>query len=283
MMIYVNGEAIDLARYGSFHRRRFDLTLDTVRQLGGGSLIELGGHPWAMTARLLSDPCVELVATVSAEEVSAWPDELPVETREYEIILPGEPLRHFTNYSTNIERTRLDIGRQVDLVLACEIIEHMTRAPHMLLLNANSWLKPGGRILVTTPNGAQFENPLRVRPKMPSFRYSAYSRHNYVFTLDGLTDLMRCCGFEIESAQRCSPYPRGGLARVYLALGRLPFAYPREKFTQSLHVVGRKVASLDAATRLPKVYVPDPDWERVTQDANTTQRAARQSAPAEEW
>ena len=65
-----------------------------------------------------------------------------------------------------------------DIVLACEIIEHLTRAPHVMMLNINSWLKPGGRVVLTTPNGAQFDNPLRVKPKMPD-------------TGDGLASMIR--------------------------------------------------------------------------------------------
>lgn len=263
--IKVNGQRVDLSRYGTYHEKRFDLTEALVRRLGGGRVVELGGHPWAMTARLLRDPRVQFVASVSAEEVTAWPDELPVTRRNYEIILPGGSQHSFVNYSANIERVLFDIGTRVDLVLACEIIEHMTRAPHVLLLNANSWLEIGGRILITTPNGAQFNNPLRVVPKMPAFRYSTYSRHNYVFTMKGLTDLVTCCGFEVESAEHLSPYGRTRLARLYPLLGRLPVRYFQEKFGQSLYVVARKIADRRTAARLPLVYCPSPSWELVDQ------------------
>jgi hypothetical protein len=263
LKIRVNDEAIDTNCYNAYHVRRFDLTVETIRRIGGGRTVELGGHPWAMTARLIAEPSVELVATVSAEEVSLWPDALPVTGRNYEIEVPGAKAQRFLNYSANVERTRFDINEAVDLVLACEIIEHLTRAPHVMLLNANAWLKLGGRMLVTTPNGAHFENPLRIKPKMPAYRASTYSRHNYVFTMDGLIDLIETCGFEIESAEFLSPYPRRGLSRLYPMIGRVPQDFLRQKFNQSLHVVARKVEALGAAKRLPKVYVPSSDWELV--------------------
>lgn len=263
MYLTVNNEKIDLRRYELYHSRRFAQTLEIVRALGGGRTVEIGGHPWAMTDRLLKEPLVDLVATVSAEEVSVWPDALPVTQRECEIVSAGRLPRKFTNFSANIERTRLDLGMQVDLVLACEIIEHLTRAPHVMLLNANAWLRPGGRVLITTPNGAHFENPLRVKPRMPAYRASTYNRHNYVFTMEGLVDLIETCGFEIESTQFVSPYPRLGPSRVYPLVGRLPSKYLREKFNQSLHVIAQKVENRDTATRLPKVYVPSPDWELI--------------------
>ena len=267
MQICIDNEQIDLGRYESYHSRRLALTLETIQRLGGGRTVEIGGHPWAMTARLLDEPLVDLVATVSAEEVSVWPDALPVTRRDYEIVCPGRLPKKFTNFSANIERTRFDLGDQVDLVLACEIIEHLTRAPHLMLLNANAWLRPGGRILITTPNGARFENPLRIKPKMPAYRASTYSRHNYVFTMAGLVDLIETCGFEIESAEFVSPYPRVGPSRIYPLLGRLPSRYLGEKFNQSLHVIARKVEDREVASRLPKVYVPSPDWELIAQSS----------------
>ena len=41
MQIRVNGEPIDLSRYGPYHRRRFDMTLALLRDIGGGRVIEL--------------------------------------------------------------------------------------------------------------------------------------------------------------------------------------------------------------------------------------------------
>src|SRR5581483_9133587 len=91
--LLVNGEPIDLTRYRAFHAGRFDLTLRTVRALGGGRVIELGGHPWAMTTLLLEEPYIDLVATVSAEEISPSPDELMVTSKSYAIAAPGRAPR----------------------------------------------------------------------------------------------------------------------------------------------------------------------------------------------
>ncbi|MFC1630627.1 methyltransferase domain-containing protein [Pseudomonadota bacterium] len=265
MKIRVNNEAINLEQYEGFHKKRFDVTMDIVRSIGGSRVVELGGHPWAMTARLLREPDIELIATVSAEEETAWPDELPSVKREYTLDVDGQDTSHFFNYSANIERTQFPLDEKADIVLACEIIEHMMRSPHIMLLNANSWLDIGGYIVITTPNGSQLENPFRVRPKMPAYRYSSYSRHNYVFTLDGLIDLVSACGFEIVSAEYFSPYERKGLSDLYRGLMKIPGEYAKAKFAQSLCVVARKMKDCDAADRLPKVYVPSPDWERLEQ------------------
>jgi 2-polyprenyl-3-methyl-5-hydroxy-6-metoxy-1,4-benzoquinol methylase len=46
-----------------------------------------------------------------------------------------------------------------DLVIACEVIEHVAH-PGDLLARLATLLAPGGRLLVTTPNGAHFRNTL---------------------------------------------------------------------------------------------------------------------------
>ena len=265
MKLVVNGSSVDLSRYGSFHEERFRRTLALVERLPGSTVVELGGHPWAMTARLLRHPRIDLKATVSAEEVTAWPDELPVTRSEYHVQIDDVHHDGFVNYSANVERTLFDIGEQVDIVLACEIIEHLTRAPHIMLLNINRWLKPGGRVILTTPNGSQLENPFRVRAKMPAFRYSSYARHNYVFTMAGLVDLVETCGFEVESQQYWSPYRRTGGTRLYKFLAKAPVPYFRNKFSQTIVVVARKTEDRSAASRLPSVYAPSDSWEQLEQ------------------
>lgn len=263
MSLRLNGEAIPIDAYARFHAARFDDTLALVRRHGGGRVVEVGGHPWAMTARLLAEPGVDLVATVSAEEVTAWSDALPVARRDYELDLGDGRPRRFTNVSANIERTRFDLGGEADMVLACEIIEHLTRAPHQMMLNINSWLRPGGLAVLTTPNGSQLENPFRVRPKMPAYRPSVYSRHNYVFTMDRLCDLAECCGFEIVEASYWSPYRRQGGSELYRSLYNLGPRYLKDKLAQTLCVVARKVEARDTASRLPRCYAPDAGWEAI--------------------
>lgn len=265
MIVHVNGDRFDLTRYGDFHRVRIEKTLDLVRAVGGGRTVELGGHPWAMTARLLREPAIVLKATVSAEEVTAWPDEIPVTRRDYVLKADSGPEGHWVNYSANLERTLFPIDEKVDLVLACEIIEHLTRSPHVMLLNVNDWLEKGGRVVLTTPNGSQFENPFRVKAKMPAFRYNSYARHNFVFTLDTLVDLVECCGFEVERAEYWSPYRRQGGSNLYRALMKAPSKYLKDKFAQTIVVVARKVEQRRNASRLPKAYSPSPDWEHVDQ------------------
>ncbi|CDO59085.1 hypothetical protein BN1012_Phect871 [Candidatus Phaeomarinobacter ectocarpi] len=265
MKIRVNGEELDITRYDAYHRKRIELTLDAARTTGARRVLELGGDPWLMTSMLASDNDFDLAASVSAQEVTAWPDELDCVAVPYELTTPDGRTAQFTNYSANVERNDIRICGRVDLVLACEIIEHVVRAPHRMLLNANSWLETGGFLLITTPNGTQFENPFHKRAKMPAYRDSVYGRHNYAFTLDGLVDIVESCGFSIEKAEFWNPYKRGGARGIVDFLARVPVGIMREKFSRTLFVLARKTKDCDSAMWLPKVYAPGSMWERVDQ------------------
>jgi hypothetical protein len=260
--LIVNGEKIDATRYIAFHQRRIAFTLAALQRLGAKRLIELGGHPWAMTAALV-DGELEIAATVSAEEVTNWPDDIGVTRREYRLRTHSGREAVFPNYSANIERTRFELAENADTVIACEIIEHLLRSPHIMLLNANRWLPQGGKLLLSTPNGAQFSNPLRRKSGRPAYRCNVYARHNGSFTLNQLVNLARLCGFKVCEAGFWNVYDRPGLSSLYTALGALPIRYLKEKFQRTIFVTAEKERDVSELDRLPECYAPSANWESI--------------------
>lgn len=102
-----------------------------------------------------------------------------------------------------------------DIVLCCELIEHLALDPTHMLKEMHRILKPGGRILITTPNVLVLRNLVSlVRDrKNIYYRYSGYGvygRHNREWTLGELTELVSGCGFEIEKASIEDTYPHRG-------------------------------------------------------------------------
>lgn len=49
-----------------------------------------------------------------------------------------------------------------DLVVLCEVIEHMPVPPHLILEKIKAWLKPGGWLFLTTPNLYRLRNLVRL-------------------------------------------------------------------------------------------------------------------------
>jgi hypothetical protein len=256
----IDGDRPLTGAYETWHKARIAETVAVLKRIGAKKIVELGGHPWVMTSRLLRESGLEISATVSAEEITRWPDEIDVTTTECRI-LAGNREHVITNYSANVERTLFDLNVTADTVLACEIVEHLLRAPHVMFLNANRWLPIGGNLVVTTPNGCQFMNPFRRRAVSPAYRSNVYERHKYAFRLADLVELVTLCGFNVTEATFWHVYPVRGRATATTLLARLPSAYLREKFSKTLVVIAKKERDVEVLPRVPRVYDPRGEWE----------------------
>ncbi len=257
----VNGSPFSRGDYSEYHTERIARTLAKLTAMGAKNIIELGGHPWAMTSALIDSGNFRVCATISAEEVSKWPDEIAATAAAYEIVTRKGTKAAFSNYSANIERTLFDVKERADTVIACEIVEHLVRAPHVMFLNANRWLEPGGNLLVTTPNGSAFMNPFRTKSSTPAYRCHLYERHSYLFTLRQLCDIVALCGFEIADCGYWNVYKRAGWTKIYEWLSAFPGSYWQAKFKDTIFVAARKVRNVSRLERLPLCYEPSPDWE----------------------
>ncbi len=56
-----------------------------------------------------------------------------------------------------------------DLVVLCEVIEHMPVPPYVILNKIKQWIKPGGLIFMTTPNLYRLRNLVRLALGMKVF------------------------------------------------------------------------------------------------------------------
>lgn len=264
--VCVNGLTTDVTGYLEMHGERISRTLakfatDEVRRV-----VEVGSHPWVMTSALIEHPRLELLATVSAEEATLWPDDIGFSANTYEIQTVRGETTQLKNYSFNIERRRVQIDESPDIVFACEIIEHLVRAPHTMLLNINDWLTVGGELFITTPNGSQFMNPFRREARMPAYRAHCYERHSYVYRLQDLIELIELCGFTIVESGFWSPYKSVGLNKLRPLLSRLPSFYFSEKFERSLYVLARKRCSIVSLSRVPSVCAQSGAWEDIADE-----------------
>jgi SAM-dependent methyltransferase len=121
-------------------------------------------------------------------------------------------------------------------VLCCELIEHLFEDPMHLMLEANRILKPGGHLLLTTPNVValraiaavlQGYHPgfyhTYIRPARPG--EEAGARHNREYTPREIRKLLADSGFEVVRLEtgefRDLPHPEYGWVMHLLERYRL--------------------------------------------------------------
>lgn len=265
--ILVNGKEFDNTYYSTYHHQRIAYTMAKLLQIGARKIVEVGGHPWAMTAQIIDSDQLELLATISAEEVTKWPDDIGVKTQTYHIRTPRGEEACFINYSANIERTPFDIQERPDTIIACEIVEHFIRSPHIMFLNINRWLPQAGKLLITTPNGSQFANPFRRKSPTPAYRANLYERHSFLYTLDQLKELVTLCGFKIIDAGYLNVYQVHGLPRLYQMLSKIPLAYFQEKFKKMIYLIAQKEKDTVELEKTPSIYIPSDNWDFIKSTA----------------
>jgi SAM-dependent methyltransferase len=143
-----------------------------------------------------------------------------------------------------------------DVVLACELIEHVIWDPAHMLLECSRVLASGGALVLTTPNIASLTSVHRVlggetNPQVYSHYPAAHieTPHIREYTASELEDLLTCCGFSVEYLFT-EPIDAGGgsewISRMLAELG-----FPAEFRGEQIYCVARKLAGAEV-TRRPR-------------------------------
>lgn len=101
----------------------------------------------------------------------------------------------------------------LDLVTGIDIIEHLTKDEALAFLDAcHSALRPGGRLVLQTPNGES--------PFVGSVRYGDFT-HETCFTPALLRQLLELAGFAEVECRETGPMARGAASLLRVAVWRL--------------------------------------------------------------
>lgn len=112
-----------------------------------------------------------------------------------------------------------------DAIVCGDLIEHL-RDPGALLARVRPLLKPGGRLVLTTPNVANWT--IRLQLLFGRFRYTDRGildrTHLHLFTRATLVECLETAGYELEALDYTVPVPIVGtpaIERIAHAVGRL--------------------------------------------------------------
>lgn len=159
-----------------------------------GRILEIGSNPYFMS-RLVRRryPDAELRMTNFFGTPGSAADQDVVDAE-------GRVLESFHSDLVDTEATPLPHpDGAFDTVLLCEVIEHLIADPVFQLSEIARVLRPGGALILTTPNVARAANRTRLAQRQgiydPYSGYGPHGRHNREYTADELLELTAGCGF----------------------------------------------------------------------------------------
>ena len=186
-----------LEDYLGTHWTRFMTTLDLVVELAPETVLDVGVFPPLAFEAMMVNALPGLEIAGVWEGPNPYYQTIPSYTDQY----PGFDI---LLRPANIERDPLPYGPEsFDLVLGMEIFEHLALDPYFFLCEAARILKPGGHILLSTPNVAShrgvwktlnLESPYSFGLFVPTG--GVYGRHNREYAPHEVERLAQAAGFE---------------------------------------------------------------------------------------
>lgn len=208
--------AAELRGYLDDCYRRLLTTLSLVPR-GKGRILELGANPYFFTLLLRRFRTfeVELANFFGGERqaVQRLVNDVTLEAHEF----------RYSDFNVEEEEFPYPDGH-FDGVVYCEILEHLVRDPIAVFAGIHRVLKPGGWLVLTTPNVARRQNLIRLRRGEniydPYSGYGPYGRHNREYTAAELAELLSGTGFTVERIFTRDLHPCSRRSRLLaLALG----------------------------------------------------------------
>lgn len=198
-------------KYHDVHSDRYAITLNALSKVNlpaGAKVLELAASHYGMSAYL---------CTVFGDDLTLATYADKKEDRFVDIGV-SEKMFRLKEFGFNVEQEAWPFEDDLfDLVIACEIIEHLAMDPMALFAGANRVLKPGGFFFVSTPNAASIQNFLKLGRLMPAglaqqFRRPfsiarLYERHSREYTPFTIGEMFGAAGFEIALMETDSAFP----------------------------------------------------------------------------
>jgi SAM-dependent methyltransferase len=148
---------------------------------------------------------------------------------------PREGERHI---EANLNEPRGEGDGSYDAIVMAEVIEHLHTSPVLVLRRLATWLRPGGTLIIQTPNAVALHKRMRMaagrNPLEPIREDASNPGHFHEYTLAELLDAARAAGLGPAGVRAENYFGASRGARAYAALGRVLPRGLRHGFTVSM-------------------------------------------------
>jgi len=186
-----------IVNYLQTHWKRYLATLEALEDVAPENALDVGVFPPLIFQALLSEvyPGIEMSGLWEGPDPYA-------QTVRYRA--DGQAAFSIRLEPTNVERDRWPyLDESFDLVTGMEILEHLALDPHLFLTEANRVLRPGGHLLLTTPNIASHRGVWKMIGGGSPYSFGifvpsngVYGRHNREYAPTELAEIGAAAGFE---------------------------------------------------------------------------------------
>jgi hypothetical protein len=186
-----------LAQYLGTHWTRYLTTLHHVVDCAPHNILDVGVFP------PLAFEAMVVNALPDVKMSGVWEGPNPY-AQSIKSLNPAYPDFDIELRPANIERDVMPYGdAEFDMVLGMEIFEHLAVDPHFFLSQAARVLRPGGHIILTTPNVGSHRGVQKMLNGQSPYSFGlfvptggVYGRHNREYTPREVEALAHGAGFE---------------------------------------------------------------------------------------
>lgn len=183
-------------RRAKFDRDRLRDLLAIVMRSAAADVLELGAAPYLLTASMVA---AGHRVTANGLPTAAFAQRSSLTLRM------NEKSSRIPLVLFDVEEPFPFEDESFDLVVAGEIFEHLVRQPWMMLSESSRVLRPGGRLVLSTPNGHSLEAAyrwLRRGPTGMGFNPDALTaRHAREYGVSELVAVVDSQGFTVEGVR----------------------------------------------------------------------------------
>jgi Methyltransferase domain/Domain of unknown function (DUF4214) len=185
--------------YVKLHKERFRETLSFVSSQADdhGFLLEVSTSPYTPFLKRLYRGNV---VTADHESIHPGIDNAPVAAINSDLHIAANL------NSTGLSQRAKNItkGRGFDLILFCEIIEHLLPSPFDLVRDLGECLRPGGKLLISTPNFFSFDRMIKMmhhqHPNQllrPGDSFAFGGHHVREYSMDELIEIVKVANLKL--------------------------------------------------------------------------------------